>query len=92
MKLQSLRKQYENTQMSDGEVVVEFFSRLVLLTNQMISYGEKITNLQKVENVLRSLTAKLNNTIVVVDELNDLIEMNFKELQTSFKTHELRLK
>lgn len=34
--------------MNDCEAVVNFFSILVLLTNQMKSCGEKITELQKV--------------------------------------------
>lgn len=46
--------------MNDGKVIVEFFSRLVLLTNQMKSCGEKISELQKVEKVLRVLSANFN--------------------------------
>lgn len=40
VKLQSLRKQYENMRTNDGEVVTNFFSRLVL-TNQMKSCGKQ---------------------------------------------------
>lgn len=33
VKFQSLRKQYENTQNNEGEIIEEFFSRLVVSTN-----------------------------------------------------------
>jgi hypothetical protein len=40
-------------QMNEGETVVDFFSRLVSLTNQMKSCGETIADLLKVQKVLR---------------------------------------
>lgn len=56
-KSQSLRKQYENMQMNDGVAVVHFFSRLVMLSNQMKSRGEKITDFYKHEELQSSLEA-----------------------------------
>lgn len=47
VKLQTLRKQFETTQMKREESFVEFFSILVLLTNQMKACGESINDLQK---------------------------------------------
>jgi hypothetical protein len=40
-------------QMSEGEIVVDCFSRLVSLTKQMKSCGETTSDLLKVEKVLR---------------------------------------
>jgi hypothetical protein len=40
-------------QMNEGETVVDFFSRLVSLSNQMKSRGETIADLLKVQKVLR---------------------------------------
>lgn len=34
VKLQSLRKQYENLQMKDDETIAKFFSKMVSLTKQ----------------------------------------------------------
>lgn len=45
MKLQYLRKQYENLQMKDDETIVELFSKIVTLTNQMKSCSEKTSEL-----------------------------------------------
>lgn len=92
MKLQSLRKQYENLQMKDDEIIVETFSNMVTLTNHMKSCGEKTSELQKVEKVLRALPAKFDHIIVAIEESKDLSDMKLEELQASIKAHELRLK
>lgn len=41
-RLQSLRKQYEMLHMKDGESILDFFTRVQDLTNQMKSYGETL--------------------------------------------------
>ena len=57
VKLQTLRKEYEMIQMKEDESVSIYFSRIVMLTNQMKACGESLTDLQKIEKVLRSLKA-----------------------------------
>ena len=39
VKLQSLRKQYENLNMKDNEKVSEYISRVFLITNEMKACG-----------------------------------------------------
>ncbi|GAU22886.1 hypothetical protein TSUD_376970 [Trifolium subterraneum] len=92
VKLQALRKQYEMTQMNEGETVSDFFSRLVTLTNQMKACGETITDLQKVEKVLRALTANFDYIVVAIEESKVLSDMKLEELQASLEAHEMRLK
>ena len=71
-KLKSLRKQYENVQMKDDKVIVELFLKLVVLTNQMKSCGEKIYEMQKMDKVLRARPTKFNYIVVVIEESKDL--------------------
>lgn len=78
--------------MSDGEVVTNFFSRLVLLTNQMKVCGEKITKLYKVDKVLRALTRKFDHIVVAIEESKNISNVKLKELQASLEAHEMRLK
>ncbi|GAU25658.1 hypothetical protein TSUD_265850 [Trifolium subterraneum] len=92
VKLQALRKQYEMTQMNEGETVSDFFSRLVTLTNQMKACGETITGLQKVEKVLRGLTANFDYIVVAIEESKVLSDLKLEDLQTSLEAHEMRLK
>lgn len=63
------------TQMKENEPVSEFFSRGVLLMNQMKACGESITNLQKIDKVLRSLTANFDYIVMYIEESKNLAEM-----------------
>lgn len=47
--------------MNDDEVIAELFSRLVMLTNQMKSCGEKVTQLQKLEKNSTSPTNQIQS-------------------------------
>lgn len=58
----------------------------------MEEYGESITDLQKIEKVLRSLTASFYYIVISIEESKNLVEMNVKELQSSLEAHEMRLK
>ena len=92
VKLQTLRKQYEMTQMKEEESISAYFSRIVTLTNQMKACGESVTDLQKIEKVLRSLTADFDYIVVTIEEAKTLSEMKLEELQASLEAHEMRLK
>lgn len=52
--------------MNDDEADTYLFSRLVFFTNQMKSCGDKIIKLRNVEKVLRDLTAKFDQIVVVI--------------------------
>lgn len=78
--------------MNDGEVIAQFFSILVDLTNQMKLHGKNIMEFQKVEKILRALHAKFNHIVVAIEESKYLFEMQFEELQAFLEVCELRLK
>ena len=44
VKLQSLRKKYENLNMKNNEKVSEYISRVILITNEMKDCGETLLN------------------------------------------------
>ena len=44
VKLQSLRKQYENLNMKNNEKVSEYISRVILITNEMKTCGETLSD------------------------------------------------
>lgn len=60
--------------------------------NQMKGCGESITDLQKIEKVLRSLTVNYYYIVVSIEESENLTKMRLEELQASLETHEMRLK
>lgn len=43
VKLWYLRKQYENLNMKDNEKIPDYISRVILITNEMKSYGETLS-------------------------------------------------
>jgi phosphopantetheine adenylyltransferase len=91
VRLQSLRRQYELLQMTETETISQYFVRLTSLTNQMIRNGETISDLMKIENVLRTLTPKFDHIVVAKEESKNLEELKFEELQASLEAHELRM-
>lgn len=59
---------------------------------QIKSHGEKISELQKVEKILRDHSAKYDHIIVAIEESKYLSKMKLEKLQSSLESHELRIK
>jgi transposase InsO family protein len=57
----------------------------------MVRNGETISDLRKIEKVLRTLTPKFDHIVVAKEESKNLDELKFEELQASLEAHELRL-
>jgi len=90
-RLQTLRRQYEVLKMEEEESISQYFDKVINLTNQMTRNGENVTDVMKVEKVLRTLTSKFDHIVVALEESKDLDSMKIEELQASLKAHELRL-
>ncbi|KAK2363368.1 hypothetical protein QL285_088360 [Trifolium repens] len=91
VKLQSLRKQYENLNMKNNEKVPEYISRMILITNEMKACGETLSEQVIIEKVLRSLTPQFDYIVVAIEHSKDLSSMRIEELQSSLEAQELRL-
>ena len=91
VKLQSLRKQYENLNMKNNEKVSEYISRVILITNEMKACGETLSEETIMEKVLRSLTSQFDYIVVAIEHSKDLSTMRIEELQSSLEAQELRL-
>ncbi|WJX16386.1 hypothetical protein P8452_06418 [Trifolium repens] len=91
VKLQSLRKQYENLNMKNNEKVPEYISRMILITNEMKACGETLSEQVIIDKVLRSLTPQFDYIVVAIEHSKDLSSMRIEELQSSLEAQELRL-
>ncbi|KAK2363413.1 hypothetical protein QL285_088402 [Trifolium repens] len=91
VKLQSLRKQYENLIMKNNEKVPEYISRVIVITNEMKACGETLSEQVIIEKVLRSLTPQFDYIVVAIEHSKDLSSMRIEELQSSLEAQELRL-
>ena len=55
VRLQMLRRDFENLQMSNCERINDFFTRALSIVNQIKSHGDTLDDQKVVENILRSL-------------------------------------
>jgi len=91
VRLKTLRRQYEVLTMEEEETISQYFNKVVNLSNQMARNGESVTDLMKVEKVLRTLAPRFDHIVVALKESKDLDSMKIEELQASVEAHELRL-
>ncbi|XP_021758678.1 uncharacterized protein LOC110723641 [Chenopodium quinoa] len=90
IKLQSLRRDFENLKMKDNELVKNYFSRVIEIVNQMKSYGEEISNEKIVKKILVSLNDKFDNIVTIIEETKDLSNITIEQLMGSLESHEQR--
>ncbi|GMP66280.1 hypothetical protein CsSME_00026696 [Camellia sinensis var. sinensis] len=91
IKLQSLKRDFENLKMKDMELLKDYFSRVMELVNQMKIYGDNITNQRVVEKILLSLPEKYSPIVAVIEETKNLANLSIEELMGSIKAFEQRL-
>ncbi|XP_074323071.1 uncharacterized protein LOC141660014 [Apium graveolens] len=66
--------------MKDTESVLDYFTKVSSVVNQMKNYGEKIEDAHVNEKILRSLNAKLQLVGISIEESNDTETMTDKEM------------
>ena len=91
IKLQSLRRDFENLKMKDGEMLQAYFTRLMEIVNQMKIYGEDMSSMKIVEKILITLTSTFNPIVAVIENMKDLETLSVEELMGSLKAFEQRL-
>ncbi|GAV70935.1 DUF4219 domain-containing protein/UBN2 domain-containing protein, partial [Cephalotus follicularis] len=91
VKLQTLRRDFENLRMTEGETIKDFSSRAIEVVNQMKSYGGNITNQRIIEKFLISLTEKFDSVVNIIEETRNLSELSVTELVGSLQAHEQRI-
>ncbi|XP_076900912.1 uncharacterized protein LOC143555204 [Bidens hawaiensis] len=72
IKLQGLRRDFENLSMKEGEPIGEYFGRVMALVSQKRAYGETIADQAVVEKILRSLTPKFDFVVPSIEVAYDL--------------------
>ncbi|GAV65593.1 UBN2 domain-containing protein, partial [Cephalotus follicularis] len=80
IKLQTLRRDFENLRMTEGETIKDFSSRAIEVVNQMKSYDGNITNQRVIEKILISLTEKFDYVVNIIEETRNLSELSVTEL------------
>ena len=89
--LQRLRRNFEELEMKDGDSITEYFSRVMMVSNDMRNLGEDIPDAKVVEKILRTLVEKYTYVVCAIEESKDITEMTVDELQSSLLVHEQNL-
>ncbi|KAF5794742.1 putative RNA-directed DNA polymerase [Helianthus annuus] len=91
VKLQGLRRDFENLSMKEGELVGDYFSRVMAIVSQKRSYGEELTDQAIVEKVLRSLTSKFDYVVPSIEVAYDLSKLSPIKLMGSLQSQKQRM-
>ncbi|KAM2121048.1 hypothetical protein ACFX1Q_018896 [Malus domestica] len=77
--------------MKTGETVNEFFGRTLTIANKRRINGDKLTDVEVIEKILRSMTPKYDYVVCSIEESKDLDLLSIDELQSSLLVHEQRM-
>lgn len=91
IKLQSLRREYENLKMNEGDNIKVFTGKLIDLGNQLRVHGEEKTDYQIVQKILISLPARFDSIVAVMEQTKDLTSLPVTELIGTLQAHEHRV-
>ncbi|XP_039119899.1 uncharacterized protein LOC120256238 [Dioscorea cayenensis subsp. rotundata] len=84
-------KIFENLHIKNGELVQDYVTRVGELVNQMKSLGDTISKAIVVGKILRSMGAKYNHVVTVIEESHDITKLTLDVLIASLSSHEARL-
>ncbi|KAD3336077.1 hypothetical protein E3N88_31596 [Mikania micrantha] len=91
VRIQGLRREFENLSMKDGEVVGEYFSRVMANVSQQRAFGEEVVDQKIVEKILRSLTEKFDHVVPSIEVAYDLTQLSPVKLMGCLQSQEERL-
>lgn len=90
--LNRLRRSFEILEMKKDEPITDYFSRVMIVANNMRNCGEDLNDSKIVEKILRTLTDKWNYIVCSIEESKDIDQLSVDALQSSLLVHEQKFK
>jgi len=91
VKVQNLRRDFENMKMKDNESVDSFMTQVMNVVNQLRKYGEDLSDKKVTKKVLRSFPKKFESVVVPIEEFKDISHMHIDKLTGCLIAHESRM-
>mgnify|MGYP001792253449 CR=1 FL=1 len=90
--LQTLRRTFKMLEMKNGESVFDYFTRVMMVANDMRNCGDDMQDVKIVEKILRTLTENFNYIVCSIEESKDIDTMSVDTLQSSLLVHEQKMR
>ncbi|KAG7553691.1 GAG-pre-integrase domain [Arabidopsis suecica] len=90
--LQTLRRSFELLEMKAGESITDYFTRVMVVANDMRNCGDEMQDVKIVEKILRTLTENFNYIVCSIEESKDIDSLSVDELQSSLSVHEQKMR
>lgn len=90
--LQRLRRSFEILEMREEDTITEYFSRVMVVANDMRGLGEDMPDAKVVEKILRTLTDRFTYVVCAIEESKDIKNLSVDELQASLLVHEQNMR
>ncbi|XP_050909996.1 uncharacterized protein LOC127123860 [Lathyrus oleraceus] len=84
----TLRREFKVLEIKKGEIVTDYFARVIVVSNKLRSNGEDMPDSKIMEKILRTLTERFTYVVVSIEESKDTDEISIDELQSSLVMHE----
>ena len=88
----ALRREFEIPEMKKDESIIDYFTRVMIISNKMKSNGEDMSDKTIVEKIMGTLTEKFTYVGVSIEESKNTDNMSIDLLESSLVVHEQKFR